>query len=246
MEELINALQASLQASPRRGAVVWGTITILSAAIAVATNRFWSRQLEVTIPELLGIIAIFAISLTIAGKAAILTLECILESSTGEPKSRQLKRAIQNWEETIHLAIANAHNLYENLSIKTWESGEGEMREKADECKTRIGRILGQGLQIKTLVEEAKSIHQTLSPLLPETRKLRRIEELLEGESILNEKPGRTTDLLALPKERIRPIDLLKQMQKEFETVNRSAQEIISPEEQGNPSPTKRMLKMPS
>jgi hypothetical protein len=141
----------------------------------------------------------------------------------------EVTRDLERWENQINLVLRNAHAVYESKPLQFLADYQGITRQRAEEAKASIVKILGHALQIQAVVEQARDIHSSIVAFLPQGEKLDKIKLLLEGASITLQDPGAagTCDLLAetsAPK--ITPNALLQQMQAEFTLTKKSVDEM--------------------
>jgi hypothetical protein len=138
-------------------------------------------------------------------------------------------QALQRWESQINLVLNNAHAVYESRPLQLLADFQGLTRQRAEEAKASVAKILGQALQIQDVVQQARAIHKSIVAFLPQGEKIEKIKALLEGASIPVEEsnPAASFDLLApasTPK--ITPGALLQQMQSEFAVTKKTVEDL--------------------
>jgi len=141
----------------------------------------------------------------------------------------QVTQELNRWESQINLVLGNAHAVYEKKPLRFLADYQGITRQRAEEAKASVTKILGFALQIQSVVEQAKEIRGSIVAFLPQAEKLEKIKALLAGASITLEEtnPAASCDLLAetsAPK--ITPEALLQRMQAEFAVIKKNVDEM--------------------
>lgn len=141
----------------------------------------------------------------------------------------EVTRDLERWENQINLVLRNAHAVYESKPLQFLADYQGITRQRADEAKASVAKILSEALQIQAVVEQARDIHSSIVAFLPQGEKLERIKRLLEGASIALQEAGASgaCDLLAetsAPK--TTPEALLQKMQAEFMVAKKTVDEM--------------------